>query len=476
MNRTQHRYIFLMLFILISAFAPKDFTSTFESSVEMPVSYVEPQNVFAAVGTTFNVSVKIFNLTDRFHVTDDVWEPGNPLPPIGTLHNYSLGNLYGFEIRLKWDPAVLEFQGSLVSTPVEDYPQGVLHGPIWENYENFDTTMGTYSLAQHSLYPVSGFNCPNSSATFFTVQFKVKKGEPCSLDLERIVLVLDPILADQDVIGIPFQVEDGFFFPVETTRISGIGIGTLVGAKLINPIILGENVSIYVLLTNNGAIENSYNLTLFEGDAQLATWRNESLDSDEIRTYSYTLETHDLEPGLYFATAKMEILHRNIVLDSFTESFLVMETPILRIDKSQDDIHENDTVTLTAGGSIHQDSQSSIVNYDWSLFKPGASDPAYIFSGVSITHTFTLNGTWQIVLTVTDNWGTIYDPQRNATSPYKLEMNVDVSSIDENHDSYIPTREILALIIVFFMVASTIAVSRHTRREEDDWLFEVDNK
>ncbi|MCW4052551.1 MAG: PKD domain-containing protein [Candidatus Bathyarchaeota archaeon] len=476
MSRTQHSYIFLMLFILTSAFAPKDFSSTFESSVEMPVAYVEPQNVFAAVGTTFNVSVNIFNLTDRFYPTDVIWEPGNPLPPIGTLHNYSLGNLYGFEIRLKWDPAVLEFQDSLVSTPVEDYPQGVLYGPIWETYENFDTTAGTYSLAQHSLYPVAGFNCPNSSATFFTVQFKVKKGEPCSLDLEIIALLLDPILADQDVIGIPFQVEDGLFLPVETTRISGIGIGTLVGAQLINPIIRGENVSIYVLLTNNGAIENFYNLTLFEGDGELATWRNESLESDEIRTYSYTLETQDLEPGQHFATAKIENLHRNIIQDSFTESFFVMEPPLLRIDKSQDDIHENDTVTLTAGGSIHQDSQSSIMNYDWTLFKPRASDPTYVLSGVTINHTFTQNGTWRIVLTVTDNWGTTYDSQRNATSPYKLEINVEVSSIDENNGSYIPTREILALIIVFFMVVSTIAVSRYERREDDALLFEVDNE
>lgn len=476
MNRTQRNCIFPMLFILMSTYTPKDFTSAFENSVEMPVSYVEPSNVFAAVGTTFNVSVKIFNLTDGFYPTDVVWEPGNPLPPIGTRYNYSLGNLYGFEIRLKWDPGVLEFQKSLVSTPVENYPHGVLYGPIWESQENIDSTAGTYSLAQHSLYPVAGFNCPNGSATFFTVQFKVKKGEPCSLDLERMVLFLDPILADQGVIGIPFQVEDGFFFPVDTTRISGIGIGTLVGSKLTTPIIVGENVSIYILLTNNGAIENFYNLTLFEGNAQLATWLNESLYPDEIRTYRYTLETHDLELGLHFATAKLEILHRNRVLDSFTESFLVMDIPILRIDRSQDDIHENDTVTFTAGASIHQDSQSSIVDYDWSLFKPGASDPAYIFSGVGITHTFTLNGTWRVVLTVTDNWGITYDPERNATSPYKLELDLDVSTIDQTHEGYIPTREVLALIIVFFMIASTIAVSRHTRREEDGWLFDVDNE
>jgi hypothetical protein len=473
MNRTQHNCIFLMLFILASTFTPKVFNSTFESSVGMPVSYVDPQSVFAAVGTTFNVSVKIFNLTDGFYQTDAIWEPGNPLPPIGTLYNYSLGNLYGFDIMLKWDPGILEFQGRSVSTPVEDHPQGVLYGPIWETYEHIDSTAGSYSLAQHSLYPVAGFNCPNSSSTFFTVQFKVKKGEPCSLTLERMMLFLDPILANQGVIGIPFRVEDGFFFPVETTRISGIGIGTLVQSKLINPVIVGENVSIYILLTNNGAIENSYNLTLFDGDVQLATWLNESLDSDEIRTHSYTLETHTVGRGEHFATAELEILHRNRVLDSFTESFLLVDTPILRIDGSQDDIHENDTVTFTADGSIHQDPKSSLVDFDWSLFKPGAPEPSYVFSGASFTHTFALNGTWRIVLTATDNWGIAYDPQRNATSPYRLEMEINVSDFDQAHDDYIPTREILALIIVFFMIASTIAVSRHTRREEDDWLFEI---
>ena len=82
------------------------------------------------MGTTFNVSVRIFNLTNQFYSTGTVWSPGEDLGPYSQFgpYNYSLGNMYGFNIQLRWDPTVLTYVRRLVHTPVEDHPDGALYG------------------------------------------------------------------------------------------------------------------------------------------------------------------------------------------------------------------------------------------------------------------------------------------------------------------------------------------------------------
>jgi hypothetical protein len=470
--KTTIRHISTLLLFITAILTPQGLVSTFDHSEVNPSVYVYPQNVYAAVGTTFNVSVKVFNLTDEFYQTDIPWEQGEPLPPIGSRYNYSLGNIYGFNIRFKWNPEVLEFSSSLITTPREDFPEGVLYGPIVETNENVDTFAGTYTLAENSLYPVAGFNCPNESATFFTLTFIVKRGEPCLLDLESVTLLLDPVLADKGVLDIIHHVENGFFMPVATTRITGIGVGSLVGTQLLNPVIQGENASIFVIVANNGALVNRYNLTLYTGYVEVARWRNESLDPYGKRTYSYTLETQDLETGQQLVKAKAKIFHRNSILDSFTSDFTIVKSPLLSITKSKNEIHKNDTITLIAINNIQNDPTNLITKYSWSFFEPGASTPSHEYNGKSITHMFAQNGTWRVVLTVRDNSGITYDPMRNATFPYQTQIEFEVSIADGDQSSFVPSRELLALLIGFFMVVSTIAVSIHVRRKNRDWLIE----
>ena len=85
---------------------------------------------------------------------------------------------------------------------------------------------------------------------------------------------------------------------------------------------------------------------------------------------------------------------------------------------------------------------------------------------------FAQNGTWRVVLTVRDNSGITYDPLRNATSPYQTQIEFEVGITDGDHSNYVPFRELLALLMGFFMVVSTIAVSVHMRRKSRDWLTE----
>jgi len=128
-----------------------------------PFLYVEPQNTTRAVGSTFTLSVMIFNLTDN---KADVWDPHSSRTAVK-----SLGNLYGLEFRLTWDPAILTYVGHSVKIPVEDNPGGVLHKNVLEFANTPNPSKGTYDIAFSSLSPALAFNNKDQSNTIFTVTF-----------------------------------------------------------------------------------------------------------------------------------------------------------------------------------------------------------------------------------------------------------------------------------------------------------------
>ncbi|MCK4477096.1 PKD domain-containing protein [Candidatus Bathyarchaeota archaeon] len=181
---------------------------------DMPVVYVDPQNISASPGETFTISVKIFNLTDTIYACYDEWEPGQPLPPPDSLYVYTLGNLYALDIQLSWDPTILEHVDHAVKIPVETYPDGVLHEPIQHVMDYVDPSAGTYWLAKSSLGEVPGFNCQDANATVFTMTFNVTRRGKCTLNLTSVDLAADPAMLVSGTINklaIPHWVRDGQF-------------------------------------------------------------------------------------------------------------------------------------------------------------------------------------------------------------------------------------------------------------------------
>jgi len=432
---------------------------------DMPVVYVDPQQAFGAEGTTFNVSVKIFNLTNSFYPTDIKWETGDPLPPPGTLFNYSLGNMYGFNIVFSWDPTVLEYVDRSVMTPVEEFPEGVLHALIVETLNEVDSLAGNYSLSQSSWPPAIAFNCPNDNATILTMTFRVKEERTSPLRLESVELILDPTLALQPGVPdiIPHRTVDGEFSRVRTTRIVSMNVGALVGTQWHNPLISGEDATVSVFIFNEGEITNFYNLSLHDGDTLLVRWKGESLGRHRSRVHDYTLNTTLLGRGIHRVTAEISVLHyETVIVDSFTGNFTLIYGPLLSISKTPTEIERNETMTLSAESSFHQDPSSFISTYTWLLYEPEAEIPAYEYKGVTMTHRFSKNGTWTAVLTVEDNWGITLDPLRTATAPYQKEVqiNVGVASIPNS----ILTQEQVTAIIIFVLIAIAI-IAGYTLRK-----------
>lgn len=399
-------------------------------SRKMPIVFVDPEYSSAAAGTLFNVSVKIFNLTDSLYRTDEPWEPGSELPPPGTRLGYSLGNMYGFTVRFSWNPLVLEYVSHVIMVPVENYPDGVLHGPLFVVQGELNSTAGTYFVSQNSwLYPVAAFNCPNRNATMLVFTFKIRREEPCFLRLEYVELVPDPSLVVKLGLEprIPLLALNGAFTPENTTRVTSVEVGAPVGTLLYTPVLLGENACVRFIMRNRGRTTDSYNLTLYEGGTLLELWINESLASGENKAYNSTFSTAVMGLGLHTVTVNASLLHeRTHIADSFTVSFILIRAPSLSVGRSTPDVYENETVVLNAIEGLPHDPNIEIQNYTWLLYAPGTIDPSYKYEGESVTHTFAKNGTWKIVLLVEDNWSISYDPSRNATASYMQEVSLDV--------------------------------------------------
>lgn len=198
--------------MLIPTYARHQYGESTQIEVGMPLLYIDPANTSASPGEVFTITLRLFNLSDNFYTTDALWEPGEPLGPPGVLYNYSLGNLYGLDIKLSWDPHVLNYVSHTITIPVEEYPDGVLHEPILDIRDEVDEENGTYHIAKTTLGgPV--FNMPNTDVSVFTMTFSVRCVGKSSLKIETSALAVPYLLpgyagAQQQI---PHLIVDGDF-------------------------------------------------------------------------------------------------------------------------------------------------------------------------------------------------------------------------------------------------------------------------
>jgi len=111
-----------------------------------PVVKVDPPLVeyfLNAVGREFTVAVKIFNVT----------------------------NLYGFDVKLRWNTTVLDYVSHSIRVPRNTYANGLLWNPVMQLANAVNTTAGTYWIGYTSLAPADSFN---GTGTAFTMTFRVK--------------------------------------------------------------------------------------------------------------------------------------------------------------------------------------------------------------------------------------------------------------------------------------------------------------
>jgi hypothetical protein len=139
--------ITLVATIIKAPFALNPTTST-ETVVKVEPSLIELGNAagdpILIPGTQFTVTAKIYNVT----------------------------NLYGFDLKFRWNTTYLEYVSHSVVVPRDTYLDGVLWNPILSLADEVNSTAGTYWIAYSSMAPAPSFN---GTGTVFMMTFKVVK-------------------------------------------------------------------------------------------------------------------------------------------------------------------------------------------------------------------------------------------------------------------------------------------------------------
>jgi hypothetical protein len=171
-----------------------------------PFVSVYPYNVTVTVNETFTLTVIVYNLTNR--VVRDPYYPISWIP---------LGNLYGFNVELTWDPTIIHCTNCMVTVPFESYSTqitpspyaGILHGygpgntSVWtvEDVVNESGNIVPNAtdvrawFAYATLFPASVFN---GNGTICTLTFKaLREGvSPLHLVTENASLLLSDVNGD----------------------------------------------------------------------------------------------------------------------------------------------------------------------------------------------------------------------------------------------------------------------------------------
>ena len=402
---------------------------------DMPVVFVDPQNTTAGPGDTITISVKIFNLTNRGYLGNislpnpETWAWGEPLPPPGGRYNYSLGNLYGFEIQFSWNTLVLDYVNHTVKVPADTYSEGILWNPVILANETLDDDAGTYMIAYASIGGPGGapvFNCPDDNATVFEMTFNVIRIGKSHLNITWSDLAVAMLPGYNDFYPmIPHCVVNGQF----QTEIILTGVESLKVEPFDNesifepPIISGESALVRATLVNYGNITDTYNLTLHLGTTLLETWLNETLDSGEQKTFNYTIDEAELSIGNYTTTANISVLHDGFILtDEVIKQFRVVGAPQLSIIGPSTG-RPGDTVSYACLGN-YTDPYGELWSYMWTLWGPGETHPRISIRGENATFDLDIRwpgGDWIIKLSVKDNYGVEHDENRPATASYLIE-------------------------------------------------------
>jgi len=128
---------------------------------DYPLVYVSPEGVADVdVGEVLTVIVGVSSLVNK--------------------------DLYGFDIKFKWNTDALEYVGHEVKVPVEAYLEGVLHDPVIEVKNEVDASAGTFWVAYASLSPAEPFN---HDGVFFAITFVLHKECEDPFALEYAILV-----------------------------------------------------------------------------------------------------------------------------------------------------------------------------------------------------------------------------------------------------------------------------------------------
>ncbi|MEM2702977.1 MAG: hypothetical protein QXR45_07430 [Candidatus Bathyarchaeia archaeon] len=482
--------------LIILLFSPfmllQNFVSLSESPIfpgDFPYLFVYPHTIIANPGQNITVSICIFNLSANVFRTfmGDWQSPFDPYPtynPDGT-HVYPLGFLLGFDINFTWDPNILEYLNHELTVPIESYQEpippmnysGTLYAPVDVVKNEVDKVKGIIrAVVSHR-----GQKVFNGNGTIIKATFRIKREGGTELKISGaklatnylLIRLLYPQFRDVNKNVIIFRVGNGFVTtPGARARIYGLDIKAAVDTRrFAPPIVKGENVSVRVIVKNDGNLENVYNLTVFhksfEGAMQKILERtNVTIEAFQSIVEEAFISTENLNIGTHVFTANLTVVHHGETFyESLSKEIKVVSGEVdIQIHWQPQTIHINKNVTFTATVNFAE-SGITIKNVTWEIYEHGLYGGLALrnkLDGQTVTYQFNFAKNWTVVVIVTDSLGLTWDQYRPATSNYKKEITIQVlEAIEEAGFPW--DLVILAAIVIIVIILAAIYLLRKRR-------------
>lgn len=349
--------------------------------------YIEPQNGTANVGDFYTISVKIANVT----------------------------NLYGFDIQLRWGTAVLKYVNHTVTTPVETYPNGILHSVVFPIKDEVDETASipgaadgtTCWIAYLSIPPAPSFN---GTGTVVNMTFQVLRNGECDIYFTKVDL------STRGATSIPHILEDGYFYR------SGLGKVPVADFTFWpNPAVankttqfdasasydqdLSGNIALYIWNFGDGTIENTTSPTITHTYTSLPT------------AGYYLVELTVLDDQGGGSQSKPKHLLVTVVHPRPVAVFNVWPEDLVAV--------VNKFVVCNASASYDPDPGGNITDYEW-VFGDGNTTTT---SSPIITHKYVAVGTYSINLTVKDDSDGLWSKRASEIIEVVERRDIEVTSV-----------------------------------------------
>jgi len=204
-------------------------------------------------------------------------------------------DLYGFDIGANWNASVLNYTSHAVKIPVETYPEGLLHEPIFIVSDQVDITAGTYRIAASSLWPADSFN---GSGVVFEISFTVLSYGESAIEINL------SSISNSDGNPIEHTVGNSYF------RNVFIDLAIVNVFSSSTSVFVGNQLNITVVALNNSTIPvESFNVALNSDNVTINTWTVLGLLAKTEIQLIFEWNTTDVAPGDYMIWANATILN-----------------------------------------------------------------------------------------------------------------------------------------------------------------------
>jgi hypothetical protein len=274
---------------------------------EMPVIYIQ---AIPLPPDALRINVAVYNLTNTFYPTDDEWSPGQPLGTYITgpvaRYNYTLGNLYGFDIQISWNPAVLSYTSHVKTVPRGTTPQpfrskGILNSPVLLANDDVDAVAGTYRIGYTSNAPAASFNAPEDAANVFSMTFAVLGAGDYGLSFDSINLAVDNIAFPLAQPIVPYRVV------LDPYLAHNVGVEAAPRNK--DVVGEGKGFDTYALVKNAGDSSETFDVTIYATNATadyVVGTASTTVAARTAQTVKVTCSSTGLAKGTYTVKAVVD--------------------------------------------------------------------------------------------------------------------------------------------------------------------------